>query len=106
MDLSTTGSTVNEYIPPHPFEGSRYHRYPLFVLEQRDGLETKLADYDATNFNTRKFCADSNLSPIGAYMWRCEFDEHTEKIMSKLGVKPRQFTPITQLKKFDPRLQD
>src|SRR5271167_3621678 len=28
------GKTVVPYLPPHPFRGMKYHRYPLFVFEQ------------------------------------------------------------------------
>lgn len=28
------GTTVVPYLPPHPFRGMRYHRYPVFVFEQ------------------------------------------------------------------------
>jgi Phosphatidylethanolamine-binding protein len=28
------GETVLEYLPPHPFKGMAYHRYPIFVFEQ------------------------------------------------------------------------
>ena len=28
------GKTVVPYLPPHPFRGMKYHRYPIFVFEQ------------------------------------------------------------------------
>src|SRR5277367_4283879 len=28
------GETVVPYLPPHPFRGMNYHRYPIFVFEQ------------------------------------------------------------------------
>lgn len=28
------GTTVVPYLPPHPFRGMKYHRYPIFVFEQ------------------------------------------------------------------------
>ena len=28
------GNTVVPYLPPHPFRGMTYHRYPIFVFEQ------------------------------------------------------------------------
>jgi len=28
------GDTVVPYLPPHPFRGMKYHRYPIFVFEQ------------------------------------------------------------------------
>lgn len=28
------GETVVPYLPPHPFRGMKYHRYPIFVFEQ------------------------------------------------------------------------
>lgn len=28
------GETVIPYLPPHPYRGMKYHRYPLFVFEQ------------------------------------------------------------------------
>ena len=28
------GTTLVPYLPPHPFRGMKYHRYPIFVFEQ------------------------------------------------------------------------
>jgi hypothetical protein len=28
------GETVVPYLPPHPYRGMKYHRYPIFVFEQ------------------------------------------------------------------------
>jgi hypothetical protein len=28
------GTTVVPYLPPHPFRGMKYHRYPIFIFEQ------------------------------------------------------------------------
>ena len=28
------GQTIVPYLPPHPFRGMKYHRYPIFVFEQ------------------------------------------------------------------------
>jgi len=28
------GGTVVPYLPPHPYKGMKYHRYPIFVFEQ------------------------------------------------------------------------
>ena len=28
------GETVVPYLPPHPYKGMKYHRYPIFVFEQ------------------------------------------------------------------------
>lgn len=28
------GKTVVPYVPPHPYRGMKYHRYPIFVFEQ------------------------------------------------------------------------
>lgn len=37
------GETVVPYLPPHPFRGMKYHRYPIFVFEQPsdEWLETR-----------------------------------------------------------------
>ena len=42
-----SGQTVVPYLPPHPFRGMKYHRYPLFVFEQPpdEWLESRTAAY-------------------------------------------------------------
>lgn len=37
------GTTVVPYLPPHPFRGMNYHRYPIFVFEQpsQEWLESR-----------------------------------------------------------------
>jgi hypothetical protein len=32
--MDGNGETVVPYLPPHPFRGMKYHRYPIFVFEQ------------------------------------------------------------------------
>jgi hypothetical protein len=77
------GRTVVPYLPPHPFRGMRYHRYPIFVFEQPSEewvatrttvfQEHKLQTFQKTSTNTESSNNPSskptenialNLSPL------------------------------------------
>jgi hypothetical protein len=77
------GRTVVPYLPPHPFRGMRYHRYPIFIFEQPSeewvatrttvSPEHKLQTLQQTSINTESTNTPSsnttegvviNLSPL------------------------------------------
>ncbi|KAA8901688.1 phosphatidylethanolamine-binding protein [Sphaerosporella brunnea] len=85
---------VWEWIPPHVQKGSPYHRYTLILFKQParfdvEDLKNKLAPnkMDSYNFMARSFMQKHALEPIGAFMFRGEWDEHTKKVMQRNKLK-------------------
>ena len=81
---------VSNYIPPHPQQGSPYHRYTLLLLQHPAGKEIDcdvnpyLSERD--NFNLREFCAtyglglDKTNEGGGVFMWRETWNETVTEI--------------------------
>src|ERR1700721_1393341 len=108
----SNGITVIDYLPPHPFRGMAYHRYPLFVfqqppdtwLESRPWLSPRhdrpnLSKYAWENinrdtFSLRAWANQMGMKPVGAHLLRCEWDEHVPEILSRLGIPERAFKKI------------
>jgi large subunit ribosomal protein L35 len=78
------------YIPPHPQQGTPYHRYTILALQNPDGKELQI-DTDhyinsRDNFATREFCDRYGLSLDrrgpggGVFMWREVWDETVSDI--------------------------
>jgi len=73
-----------------------WHRYGLFVFEQRNPIDAEVAkkslldaegSFKRDKFILRSFQSKNELSPIGAFMWRNEWDEHTKEVMDRHGLE-------------------
>ncbi|RKP40175.1 phosphatidylethanolamine-binding protein, partial [Dimargaris cristalligena] len=86
-----TFDTVLPYLPPHPAQGSKRHRYTFLLLEQpnggRDRLEVKLAT-ESRDFNTRSFCAEHGLAVRGITFFRAEYDESVRGVYENILGTP------------------
>ncbi len=81
--------TVVEYLPPHVQKGSPYHRYAMFVFRQAGKLNAEELRGQITRdgFKARGLSGKHNLEPIGAFMWRGQWDENTKEVMQKHGLQ-------------------
>lgn len=89
--LSTESQVLLPWLPPFAQKGSPYHRLSVFVLEQKD---QKLLDIAAAgkkvqrdDFRLRGFETRHQLKPIGAHLFRSQWDEGTVDVMNKAGVE-------------------
>ena len=88
-DWTRSPDTLADWLPPHVQKGSPYHRYSLVVFKQPRGAMdvSGLADkIKRHRFNLRSFKAKHTLEPIGAFMWRAQWDEHTKDLMQRHGL--------------------
>lgn len=100
------------YIPPHPQQGSPYHRYSLFLLPQppltsysrnalakvTPGVPTSkyldipvVPDEERLGFNLRALISKWNIDPVnggGAHMWRQVWDEGVSRIYKHILKVP------------------
>lgn len=65
------------WIPPHPTNGTKYHRYAIFLFQNPDPNEPlEISEYSIEHrktFNLRKFISQHGFQPEkggGAHMWR------------------------------------
>lgn len=88
--LSTESQVVLPWLPPVAQKGSPYHRLSVFIMEQKDSkplhtaaLQTEEADRDNTLLRTLQ--ARYHLKPIGAHLFRTQWDETTLGVMKQIG---------------------
>ncbi|KAF5877493.1 putative ribosomal protein 35 protein [Botrytis fragariae] len=79
------------WLPPFAQKGSPYHRYSIFVLEQKPGQVLDVAAlkelYQRDRFNLRGFKDRHDVQPIGLGLFRSEWDEGTKGVMQRAGIE-------------------
>ena len=100
---ATPEQTVLSWLPPFAQKGTPYHRYSIFVLEQKPGQTMDVAALkEATKrdgFNLRGWTDRHALKPIGLGLFRSVFDEGT------VGVMTRHNIPGADIEYKRPRLE-
>ncbi|WFD42510.1 mitochondrial 54S ribosomal protein YmL35 [Malassezia psittaci] len=98
--LPMTTKEVLPYIPPHPQQGTPYHRYTMLLFEQSD---TSLLNTAArTMINVAQFATTHNLQLRGLHFWREQWSKENQSSVSEVyrdvlkedepryGYEPRQ----------------
>lgn len=81
------------YTPLFPEKNTPTHRACLWVFRQSEELKNVEADIE--NFNIRSFVENHKLQPVGAHVWRQDYDRSTNRIRAEYGLeKGRVFHPI------------
>ncbi|KAA8568010.1 hypothetical protein MFRU_041g00710 [Monilinia fructicola] len=82
---------VLPWLPPFAQKGSPYHRYSIFVLEQKPGQILDVAAlkelYQRDRFSLRSFKDRHDVKPIGLGLFRSEWDEGTKEVMQRAGIE-------------------
>jgi large subunit ribosomal protein L35 len=85
---------VWDWVPPHVQKGSPYHRYSLILFEQpakfdAEDLKKSLWPNKMKNYNfiMRSFMMKHNLEPVGAFMFRGQWDQHTKEVMRRNNLE-------------------
>lgn len=82
---SALPSTLNEvlpYIPPHPQQGTPYHRYTMLLLEQTGPVS--LGDVARTPFQVDAFAKQHNLALRGLHFWREQWSKDHKNTVSAI----------------------
>ncbi|TVY36174.1 54S ribosomal protein L35, mitochondrial [Lachnellula occidentalis] len=83
-------SVVVPWLPPFAQKGSPYHRYSVFVLQQKAGETLNVAELQEKvqqeGFALRSFRDKYNLDPIGMSIFRSVWDEGTAGVMERAGI--------------------
>jgi len=83
---------VFSYLPPFAQKGAPYHRISVFIMQQDDGkiidvAQAKERFAEREGFRLRSLVTKYHLKPVGATMFRCNWDENTAKVMERSGVQ-------------------
>lgn len=95
VDISKADELVG-YLPPHPEKNSPTHRYCVWVFRQEtENPDTNITrvnvdaeDLERDYFDIRYFVDKYGLDPVGAHVWRCDFDRSTDEVREKFGLGP------------------
>ena len=116
--LSPDTQQLLSWLPPHAQKGSPYHRLSVFVLQQPHEVVLEPSQRDTLTretFNIRGFRQRHRLKPIGAFLFRTQWDEGMAGVMERAGIpgadvelKRKRVYPLKRpqlpLKKFKNRL--
>jgi large subunit ribosomal protein L35 len=82
---------VLPWLPPFAQKGSPYHRYSIFILEQKPGHVLDKAvvatKFKRDGFNMRSFVDKFAVKPIGVSIFRSLWDEGTAGVMQRAGIE-------------------
>ena len=90
--LNESAQIIHPWLPPFAQKGSPYHRLAVFVFQQpstepldMDVTKSKAAERDG--FSLRAFATRHRLKPVGANLFRSQWDEGTAGVMQRAGVE-------------------
>ncbi|KAL8286924.1 hypothetical protein RQP46_003930 [Phenoliferia psychrophenolica] len=90
--LPTSADALLPYIPPHPQQGTPYHRYTLLLLAQNTSINLDAAAIEREAFSVRRFVNEHALAAEGVSFWRAKWDESVTEIYSDvLGTTEPRF---------------
>lgn len=87
--LSAESQLLLSWLPPHAQKGSPYHRLAVFVLEQPEGTVVNVSELKQLardGFNIRSFRDRQKLRPVGAFLFRTQWDEGMAGVMARAGL--------------------
>ena len=92
LPLDSLSSTL-PYIPPHPQNGTPYHRYTVLLLAQSDNAPLALNEHEIErlDFDTRDFVAQHKLEAKGVSFFRQKWDKSVSKIYEEILRKHESF---------------
>lgn len=97
--FSESDHIIHPWLPPFAQKGAPYHRLAVFVIQQNTGEAgqdsrlkpedlRKAKGYERDGFTMRRFLSKKTaLKPIGAHLFRSKWDEGTDGVVLRAGVK-------------------
>ncbi len=87
-----SGKVVLPWLAPTAMKGSPYHRLSVFVLQQGDGkmkidVAEAVVKWKRQGFSMRKLVQRYGLTPIGASLFRTQWDDGMDEVMAGIGDK-------------------
>ncbi|GAA5836809.1 hypothetical protein JCM3766R1_006270 [Sporobolomyces carnicolor] len=89
LPLSSLPSTL-PYIPPHPQNGTPYHRYTVLLFAQPENAKLELSEHEIErlDFDVRDFAAAHKLEAKGVSFFRQKWDQSVSKIYEEVLQQP------------------
>lgn len=88
--MPEVAETLLPWLPPAAQKGSPYHRLSFFVMEQKDNHPLDSAviknGLERRGFRLRTLQSRHHLKPVGAALFRTQWDENTDAVMKELGM--------------------
>ncbi|CAI5756575.1 unnamed protein product [Candida verbasci] len=84
--LNNEDCIIQDYLPLTPFKNLPYQRACLWVFKQNGRSEVTKKSIKSRSFDIGKFVTQNNLNPIGAHLWRQEFDRSVNSIREMYGL--------------------
>ena len=89
-NLSESSQIVLQWLPAYVQKGAPYHRMSVLIMEQQEGatIDVNSARERAKRegFILRSFNDRYKLKPVGAHLFRSQWDEGTAGVMQRAGI--------------------
>ncbi|KAJ9477847.1 54S ribosomal protein L35, mitochondrial [Pseudozyma hubeiensis] len=86
--IDLTSAMSLPYIPPHPQNGTPYHRYTTILFEQPSSSSSPSADAvqetQRHNFDLTSFVQQRGLIPAGIHFWRSKWSPESAESITKV----------------------
>ncbi|AET41458.1 mitochondrial 54S ribosomal protein mL38 Ecym_8172 [Eremothecium cymbalariae DBVPG len=76
-------NVIAPYIPPVPEKNAGKQRFAVWVFRQSKPILPDQESLPRSNFDIRSFAAENDLTPIGAHIWRSEWDSNVANVREK-----------------------
>lgn len=84
------GQVILPWLPPTAQKGSPYHRLSIVIFQQKDNVPVDLSvaskNAPRANFSARAFMTRHMLVPIGATLFRTQWDDNMAGVMARAGI--------------------
>lgn len=91
LSIVADSQLVLPWLPPFAQKGSPYHRYSVFVLQQKPGqtfdIQEMRGKIQRDGFRLRSFIATHGVQPIGFNIFRSLWDEGTFGVMTRASIE-------------------
>ncbi|EEP80175.1 conserved hypothetical protein [Uncinocarpus reesii 1704] len=89
--LSAESQVVLPWFPPTALKGSPYQRLSILIMEQKDqkplDLKAVSEKVQREGFRLRSLETRHQLKPIGAHLFRTQWDENMADVMNEFGIE-------------------
>lgn len=79
---------IADYLPPVPEKNTGKQRFAVWVFRQTESIDKDTLKFDRNNFDIRDFVSNQKLTPIGAHIWRSEWDSNVQNVRRKYSLPP------------------
>lgn len=79
-------NVIAAYVPPVPEKNAGKQRFAVWVFRQQAALQPQRCVLNRDRFDIRQFSKQHSLLPVGAHVWRSEWDSNVPNLRAKHGL--------------------